>query len=89
MLSLKKQKQNDMKTFIELSKEGYEGSFTVEPNELTEIHVNWEKQSLTIEVYENKNKLLGGFTRETKYAGLVFFGGKSLEQLYNEVMQNF
>ena len=77
-----------MKNFKELSKES-NGNFTVEPNELTEIHVNIESQNVTVEVYPFKNHMKGTPTKETFRSGMVAFGGKSLETVYNEIINKF
>ena len=73
-----------MKSFNQLSTEGFEGSFTVEPNELTEIHVNYEGQTVTVETFQFSDHMKGNSTKEIKYAKPSFLGGKSLEQLFNE-----
>lgn len=37
-----------MKTFKTLLNESYEGRFVVEPNELTEIHVDYARMQISI-----------------------------------------
>tara|TARA_R110000787_G_C13297686_1_gene434195 strand:+ start:535 stop:771 length:237 start_codon:yes stop_codon:yes gene_type:complete len=78
-----------MKNFNQLVKEGFEGSFTVEPNELTEIHVNWEKQNITIDTYRTKKKHYTTLNSITKFGQPSFMGGKSLEELFNEAIEKF
>lgn len=77
-----------MKNFNELSKEGHEGSFTIEPNELTEIHVNWEAGCITVDTYRTKQKRYDQRKSVTTFRGLAFLGGKSLEELFNEALKS-
>ena len=76
------------KKYIELLKESYEGRFTVEPNDKTEIHVDFGRMEITVLTFRTKNQI----TPETKktYSSLAgIFGTLTVEQKYNEIMKGF
>jgi hypothetical protein len=74
--------------FKELLANSYQGRFVVEPNELTEIHVDYGMMQIIVLTFGTKNQ----FTPKTKtvYHGLHgMFGKPSVEDKFNEIMKNF
>jgi len=77
-----------MKTFNELLKGSYEGRFTVEPNDTTEIHVDYGRMEITVLTFRTKNQLTPQTKKQyTSLAGI--FGTLTVEQKYNEIIKGF
>ena len=76
-----------MKTFQELLKDSNEGRFTFEPNELTEIHVDYAKMQITVETFRTK-KQLTPTTTKTYHSLAGMFGKPTVESKFNEIIQS-
>jgi len=75
-----------MKPFKTLLNESYKGRFVVEPNELTEIHVDYERMQISI-LYFRTKKDLTPLKKElfTSLAGM--FGTPTVEEKFNEIIK--
>lgn len=76
-----------MKTFTQLLNES-NGSFTYEPNELTEIKVDYVNSKIIVEYFRTKAQLTPE-KKETFICLHGMFGNQSVEQKFNELLLNF
>jgi len=77
-----------MKSFKKLLNESYEGRFTVEPNDKTEIHVDYGRSQITVFTYRTKNQLTP-LTKKTYHSLAGMFGTPTVEEKYHEIIKGF
>lgn len=77
-----------MKSFKELLNESYDGRFVVEPNGLTEIHVDYGRMQITVLTFRTKIQLTPTTKQSfTSLAGI--FGQPTVEQKFNEIIKAY
>jgi len=77
-----------MIAFNTLLNESHEGRFVVEPNELTEIHVDYIKMEISVFYYRTKKQITPEKKEVfTSLAGM--FGRQTVEEKFNEIIKLF
>jgi hypothetical protein len=74
--------------FKKLLNESYEGRFVVEPNETTEIHVDYGRAEITVLTFRTKNQVAPE-TKKTYTSLAGMFGKPTVEQKFNEIIKEF
>lgn len=77
-----------MKTFNQLLNESYQGKFVVEPNELTEIHVNYPQMRIDVLKFKTKKQLIPE-SKKTYLSLAGMFGTPTVEEKFNEIIKGF
>lgn len=77
-----------MKTFNELLKDSNQGRFIVEPNNTTEIHIDYAAMQITVLTFKTKNQVIPE-SKKTYISLHGMFGTPTVEQKFYEIIKGF